>query len=231
LRASGELVGVNSLGRHRLTSVLAPVVIAVTAFGLAACNKGGPSTSPTSPGSVTASPDVSDDPGPTGNPTPSTSAPQLIEFRTDGAGPYLLGATLTQLQEGQPGLDDVRPLDGCPGNTTARGVGTWRDVQLSFRADGRLYLLVNRSLSIPTPSGAYLGTTLTDRNGLKGLKTIYAGLVTYELPQGNPTAFLVQTLAGGGILFELNENEEVTAMYAAQANYLRNTYTPGAPLC
>jgi hypothetical protein len=226
LRSSGELVGVK---RHLLVPVLAGVLAAVAA-GLAGCSKGSPPPAtigtglPTTTTSGTGGPQSS-------SPAPTTPAQQLIEFTTDGAGPYAMGSTLTHLQQAEPGLDQVGPMEGCPANMSAHGVGVWRDIQLFFHADGRLYLLLNKSLSIPTPSGAYLGTTLADKGSQKGLRTIYAGLVTFELPQGNPKAFLVQTLNGGGILFELNENQEVTGMYAGQSFFLRSTYPTGNPLC
>jgi hypothetical protein len=224
LRGSGELVSVTK------SRLLAPVALVAVALGLAACNKSSPP-----PSNAAATPTVTTSGGtatPT-NPVPTTTPPQLIEFTTDGPGPYALGRTLPQLQQGAPGVDDVGPYEECPGYTKARGVGVWHDVELFFKPDGRLYLAINRSLSIPTPSGAYLGTTLADKGSQKGLRSIYASVTTkFELPNSsNPTAFLVQTLDGGGILFELNEGDEVTAMYTAAANYLRVTYTAGGPWC
>jgi len=153
------------------------------------------------------------------------SAGTLVEFSTDGAGPYLLGSMLAQLQI-KPGVDEITVgSPGCPKNTFARGTGVWRDVRLSFREDGKLYLVLNRSEAIPTPSGAYLGTTLAD------LKKIYAGIQTQELTRGTSSAFLVQTLGGGGILFDLDPAKKVTSMAAADAGYLRSTYTAGTEYC
>ena len=143
----------------------------------------------------------------------------------DGAGPYLLGKTLTELQAG-PGLAEVATgAATCPENTTAVGTGTWSDVQLSFRKDGKLFLLVNRSPAIPTPSGAWLGSTLAD------LKKIYAGVTKQELKQGTDSALLVQTIGGRGILFDLDEGKRVATMIAGDATYLRATYTGGADWC
>jgi len=224
LRGSGELVSVNK------TRLLAPVLFAAVALGLAACNKSSPP-----PSNAAATPTVTTSGGTATSTTPATttSPPQLVEFTTDGPGPYALGRTLPQLQQGAPGVDDVGPFADCPGYTKARGTGVWHDVELFFKADGRFYLAINRSLSIPTPSGAYLGTTLADKGSQKGLRSIYAGVTTkFELPNSsNPSAFLVQTLDGGGILFELNEGDEVTAMYAGEAPYLRTTYLAGGPWC
>jgi hypothetical protein len=106
-----------------------------------------------------------------------------------------------------------------------RGTGPWRDVVLHFRPDGRLYLTENRSLALPTPSGAYLGTPLED------LKTIYAGVVNEELSRGSTQAFYVQTFGGRGILFVLNQNKQVDVMYAGDGPWMRNTFTISDHLC
>jgi hypothetical protein len=157
--------------------------------------------------------------------TPTPSASALIEFTVDGAGPYELGETLTALQSGA-GLEEVTASkDVCPGNTTARGTGVWRDVHLSFRNDGELYMLVNRSPNIPTPSGAWLGTSLAE------LKTIYAAVRGQELRNGPATAYLVTTLSGRGILFDLGQDNKVVAMVASEADYLRNSYQGGTDFC
>ena len=170
---------------------------------------------------------------PGGSPQPSgsvaataTSSPSpLIEFTVDGAGPYQLGETMAALQS-TAGLDEVTPgTEVCPGNTTARGKGVWSDIRLSFRNDGELYLAVNRSPNIPTPSGAWVGTTLAQ------LKTIYAGVRGQELRNGPATAFLVTTLSGRGILFDLDQDRKVIAMVAAEGDYLRNSYMGGTDFC
>jgi hypothetical protein len=160
----------------------------------------------------------------TSSPTPTGSTSSAVQFTTGGAGPYQIGKTVTQLQA--VGLTDLGPDEGCPNNTSARGASPYQDVYLYFKPDGKLYLLRNRSLSVPTPSGVFLGTTHDQ------LKTIYAGLVTTELSHNGTNAFLVQTLDGSGILFELNELNQVTSMYtAAQATYLRTSFNAGGPYC
>ena len=103
----------------------------------------------------------------------------------DGAGPYKLGATLASLQAANQLAEVAKGTEVCPENTFARGTGVWTDVRLSFRPDGKLYLLVNRSPNIPTPSGAWLGTSLNE------LKTIYNGIPGQELSQGPGKAYLV----------------------------------------
>lgn len=157
---------------------------------------------------------------PSGSPTPTG-----VEFTVDGAGPYQIGAMLTDLQAA-PGLANVTTGgQPCPTNTTAQGTGVWRDLHLSFHQDGALYLAVNRSPTIPTPSGAWLGTTLAE------LKTIYAKVQTEQLTAGTGKAFLVITLSGRGILFDLSAQGAVLSMAAADASYLRTSYRTGTGLC
>jgi hypothetical protein len=226
LRAWAELVGVTRYSLLRRIPILVPLALAL-ALGTVGCHLGAPSTNtPVGDAGVTATPNATGtrptSPTPTGTATPTSTA-QVVEFTTDGAGPYLIGKTLTELQ---PQLQQVGPDNLCTGNTTAQGTGVWSDVRVEFHSDGKLYLLVNKSISIPTPSGAWIGqTSLTD------LQTIYKGITTQVLTHGTSTAFLAQTLGGGGILFELDPTDHVSAMYAADAFYLKNTFSGGTPYC
>jgi hypothetical protein len=202
----------------RVGALVVMVVLAV-----AGCSKG-PTTAAAPPPATTV-------PGPTGSVNPSTSATPtaspaaLVEFTVDGAGPYQLGSMLATLQAAGS-LDEVTPSAApCPDNTTAKGKGVWHDVGLFFHKDGKLYLLVNHSAEVPTPSGAWLGTPLAQ------LKTIYAGVTGQDLTQGANKAFLVTTLSGRGILFELDPTQKVSAMRAGDASFLRANYQSGANFC
>jgi hypothetical protein len=205
--------------RHaRLIALVALVaLVAVTSCGSDDPGAAQPAPSPAaSPGSAAPSGAGPASPGAASVP-PST----LVEFTVDGAGPYQIGATLDELRS-TPGLDEVKTGGPtCAQNTSARGTGVWRDIHLSFRADGVLYLAVNRSPSIPTPSGAWLGTTLAQ------LKKIYVNVTGEELVTGTHHDFLVTTLSGRGILFELDAKATVTAMLAADARYLRDNFAGG----
>ena len=179
-----------------------------------------PVTTPSVTGTAGATPNTSPAPG-----TPGASASDLLEFTVDGAGPYQLGATLANLQA-TASLDEVKTGgEVCPQNATARGKGVWKDIRLSFRNDGVLYLAINRSPSIPTPSGAWLGTTLAQ------LKSIYNGVTTQTLTRGGGNAFLVITLSGRGILFDLDPSKRVIAMIAGDAVFLRTSYLGGTDFC
>jgi hypothetical protein len=200
------------------------VLLAATTAG---CKKDSPSAAPpTSASSPSAAASPSAGPLPSGSTDPSASpGAGLIEFTVDGAGPYQLGATLTALQA-EAGLDEVKTGgQTCPENTTARGKGVWKDVRLQFRKDGTLYLAVNRATTIPTPSGAWLGSTLTE------LKTIYAKVAGEELKKGTASAYLVTTTSGRGVLFDLDSGQKVIAMIAGESAYLKSSYLGGTDFC
>jgi len=201
-------------------------VVLLLVLALSGCSKDGKKQPPPQPG-LSGGGSASTSPSPTtsDSPTPSESPEEVIEFSVDGAGPYLIGSTLTELQS-SAGLDEVKTGGAtCPQNTTARGTGTWHDVYLSFHPDGALYLLVNRSPAIPTPSGAYLGTPASQ------LKTIYAGIPGVDLSAGTTKAFLVTTISGRGILFTLDATGAVYTMAAADSAYLKTSFTKGTDFC
>lgn len=200
------------------------VLLAATAAG---CKKDAPEAAPTSSAAgPSAAASGSASPAPSASADPSASPVNgLIEFTVDGAGPYQLGATLTALQT-EAGLEEVKTGGAtCPENTTAKGKGVWKDIQLQFRKDGSLYLLINRSASVPTPSGAWLGSTLAQ------LKTIYAKVPGQELKHGTASAYLVTTTSGRGVLFDLGTGQKVMTMIAGDAAYLKSSYVGGTDFC
>lgn len=205
-----------------LVTTFSVVLMAAT---LAGCKKDTPTAaapSTASSASAAASPGASAVPSGSADPSASPGT-GLLEFTVDGAGPYQLGAALSALQTY---LDEVKTGGAtCPENTTARGKGVWKDLHLQFRKDGSLYLAVNRSTQIPTPSGAWLGSTLTE------LKTIYAQVPGQELKQGTSSAYLVTTTSGRGVLFDLGTGGKVVAMLAGDAAYLKSSYTGGTDFC
>ena len=200
--------------------MIVAVTLVVTAVALGGCTKkavsGVPVPEGSSPSTTTTG---TEEPSPGATETPSN----LFEFTVDGAGPYQLDQTLLSLR---PMLDQV--VGGnppCTANTTARGTGKWKDVLLSFHPDGTLYLVTNRAIDLPTPSGAYLGTPLAQ------LKKIYAGITGQDLTRGTNSAYLVTTLSGRGILFELDPSKSVSAMRAGEGTYLKAGFLGGGTFC
>jgi hypothetical protein len=200
------------------------VLAAAVLLAAAGCGAGEPAPARSTAATSSAAATGSTSPSAPASVTPTASAPTVLEFTVDGAGPYRLGAVLADLQAaGQ--LDEVATAAACPGNTTARGTATWEGIRLSFRSNGELYLAVNRSPSIPTPSGAWLGTTLAQ------LKSIYKGIPGQYLKRGTTSAYLVTTLSGRGILFELDSGKKVVSMAAAEAGYLKSSFVGGTGFC
>jgi len=180
-------------------------------------------TPPTGSGHASGQPSGAASASASASPSASASVAALAEFSVDGVGPYQIGATLDALKT-SPGLDGVTTGgQTCPDNTVAQGTGDLHAVQLHFHKDGKLFLLVNKSTSIPTPSGAWLGTPLAQ------LKTIYASTQGEDLTRATSAAFLVTTLSGQAILFDLGPSQQVTDMITADsANYLKATFLSGA---
>jgi hypothetical protein len=199
--------------------MIVTATLLVAAVALAGCTKKTPTGAPP-PSGPSAGTDTTDNPSPGVSETPSNA----FEFTVDGAGPYQLGETLTSLRS--VGLDQiVAGAAPCSQNTTARGTGKWKDVYLSFHADGTLYLVTNKGIDLPTPSGAFLGTPLAQ------LKKIYAGVTGQDLTFGTNGAYLVTTLSGGAILFELDPSKSVSAMRAGNGTYLKAAYLGGGNFC
>lgn len=208
----------------RKTTIAAPLVAAVLAL-LVACGGESPEASPTSAPAT--------DPSATttgGTATATTPAPgsttEPLTFTVDGVGPYQVGVTLDSLQSAGL-LDEVSTgAETCPANTTARGTDEFTDVRMSFRPDGKLYIVTNRSPAIETASGAALGSTLAELN------TIYASATHEDLGDGLYSAFLVRAGSQGrGILFDLGSDDSVFTMTAGDADYLRSSYVDGTDFC
>jgi hypothetical protein len=195
---------------------------------LIACGSGSPtstaSSSPTAAATTAAAtPTASDLPVVVTTTTSATPAP--IQFTSDGTGPYQVGSLLSSLQAQSLVAEVATGGETCPQNTTARGVQSYADVRMSARTDGRLYLVTNRSTHIPTPSGAYVGDSLSRLN------TIYAGVTHETLGSGTNQAFLVTTLSGRGILFDLDMSLKVISMSAGESDYLRSSWVGGTDFC
>jgi hypothetical protein len=201
--------------------MIVTATLLIAAVALAGCSKKATSSTTTRPtGSASAGTDTTDSPSPSASETPSN----LFEFTVDGAGPYQLGQSLTSLRA--VGLDQlVAGAAPCPQNTTGRGTGKWKDVYLSFHSDGNLYMVTNKGIDLPTPSGVFLGTPLAK------VKQIYAGITGQNLMVGTKPAYLVTTLSGGGILFELDPSNSVSLMRAGDATYLKAAYMGGGNFC
>jgi hypothetical protein len=58
-------------------------------------------------------------------------------------------------------------------------------------------------------------------------QSIYKDIPGQDLKRGTTSAYLVTTLSGRGILFELDSGKKVVSMAAAEAGYLRSSFVGG----
>lgn len=209
------------------TTKLTIAAAAVALLLVTACGGGTPTPPQPSTGATTATagPSATTEATDVAVVATTTTGPAPIQFTVDGTGPYELGVSLASLQSAGVLAEVATGAETCPQNTTARGTGAWTDVRMSFRPDGTLYLVTNRAPGIPTPSGAYLGFTLAQLN------TIYAGVTHELLSTGSYQAFLVTTLSGRGILFDLTDQGKIFTMTAAEGDYLKSSYVNGTDFC
>jgi hypothetical protein len=198
-----------------LTTMVTALVLAV-----AGCGHGSPTSAPP-PGSSGTTTGSSSSP----SASPSNSAAPAVEFTVDGAGPYTLGAKLTDLQAAGKLANVTHGSTDCSDIITAQGIAPYAGVLLSFHSDNTLYAETNTDPGLPTPSGAYIGTNLTQ------LKTIYAKTTNETLNHGTSMAFMVITISGRSILFILNEVQNVSSMVAGDSLYLRQNFVNGTPFC
>src|SRR5262249_4622757 len=134
---SASLDGVRRIGMIVTSTLL------VASVALTGCSKPAATGNPGPSGPSGSTPSAGSD-GRAGGPSPAVSATpsDAFEFTVDGAGPYQFEETLTSLRSA--GLDQISAgAAPCPSNTTARGTGKWKDLTLSFHADGTLYMVTN----------------------------------------------------------------------------------------
>jgi hypothetical protein len=214
----------------RLLSTMAvAAALLLTATGCPGKSGGDPSADPTAVTTLGASPSA---PAPAASaapsapagstaPKPSPSGSGLV-ITVDGAGPYVVGNTLMQYDaEGKlTGL--ATGSETCPSRWFATGTGAWTGVQLSFTPDpgSKLEFVIARSNAISTPSGAKVGMTLAQLQGIYGAKG-------ETLSVGGAKAYLVAT-SGKALYFELDLENKAFAIIAGNATRLKNRFLEGS---
>lgn len=199
-----------------------PLLVGVSLIAtLAACD----STVPAARPSVTLPPISASPIAASTSPSPSVG-PAVPVFTVDGGGPYQLGADFTKLQADGKLAEVSTSNELCGPHLSARGVAPWQDIRMSARtSDSKLYLVVNRSATITTPSGAKIGMTLAQ------LKAIY-GAAGEELTVNTVKGYLVKTPSGNGLLFDFDvSTKKVLAIIAGNATYLKDSFSNGSDYC
>ena len=108
----------------------------------------------------------------------------------------------------------------CSLNTRARGTGDYHDVRLSFRPDGLLYLVTNRSADIPTTGGIHIGDSEAE------LVAAHPDNDALE-----PSYILVNAPSGRAMLFDLGFDDKIISMSAADGDYLESSVVNGTDFC
>jgi hypothetical protein len=206
----------------RTLATVAIVATGVVAVLLGGCHRGSQSVA-TPTATDTASPTATATTEPTQSPSPSVSAtdPGSV-LAADGIGPYVIGSSMADLKA-RALLDNIVESPFCTDAFGADATGVYSGkLTLSFR-HGLLTSVHTVSNSFVTPSGARVGISLTDLQGIYGTRGI---LLTGTL--GNK-AFSVRVPASGlAVLFYLDPTaKKVDAISGGEAAALEDAVHNG----
>jgi len=213
------------MATRRLRTVTAIAAIAVLALFAGGCKGKKAATPPTTTPSATAGPTASATPSasPNTSPSPTTSPtdPAAV-LAADGIGPYVISTALTDLQNRglvQNIVENVHCSTYQGAEATGRYAG---QVTLTFRS-GRLVALHTESTALVTPSGARVGMTLTQLQGIYGSRgTLITGTT------GNK-AYVVRVAASGlaVVFFMDSAGTRVRSMSGGEAQGLEDAARTG----
>ncbi len=198
-------------------------LLALTALTvLAGCNRNG-ATPPPAGISTTPATTATASPTPTGtpSPTPPPTDPAIV-FAADGIGPYVIGTSLTDLQD-HGSLANIEESPFCTDAKGADATGLYAGkITLTFRS-GRLTAIHTLSTAYVTPSGARIGMSLTALQGIYGSRgTLINGSLSNK-------GYSVRVAATGlAIVFLLDStNTKVAAMSGGEAQALEDAVRHG----
>jgi hypothetical protein len=205
------------------------------AIAVAGCGTGTPPPSgtptptgrtPTAASSVATRPSATTSPGAglgtSATPTPPPTDPATV-LGADGIGPYLVGATLTDLQtRGQ--VSGVADSTACAGTTAAAPTGGYADLLALSFSGGQLVSVRTTSNTLVTPSGAKVGMSLADAQSLYGGR---AKVIT--TPSGSKALVIAVIATTYALVLYLDAgNNTVTAMSGGDANRLESALRSGS---
>ncbi|HEX6969350.1 MAG TPA: hypothetical protein VF174_11160 [Micromonosporaceae bacterium] len=146
---------------------------------------------------------------------PSAGPPE--DLWPGGMGPYLIGASLTDL-EADGLIASAAPADDCPERILAKGMEEYDTPTLAFRDGKLIYLMVDTPLA-RTAEGARVTMSL---NAIR--KRHPDGERLTGGPAG-PAWFVTEE--GKGLLFQLDSAGRVTSIEAGTVEMLRTRYKTG----
>lgn len=165
-------------------------------------------------------------PAPAVSPTPAVR-PSLAAFTVDGVGPYQIGGDFDALKLNGLLSNVVLGSQVCGDQyRSAHGVAPYQDVWISAKgAMSQIYVVVNGSTALATPSGAKVGSALSE------LKSIY-GSAGEELNYKTKAGYLVKSPSGNGLLFDLDvTTKKVNDVVAGNAAYLKESFLFESDYC
>ncbi len=160
------------------------------------------------------------------SPTP-IAPPSLAAFTFDGVGPYQIGGDFDALKLHGLLADVVQGSQVCGDQyQSAHGVQPYQDIWISAKGGmSQIYVVVNGSTALATPSGAKVGSTLAQ------LKSLY-GSAGEELNYRTRAGYLVKSPSGNGLLFDLDVNsKKVNDVVAGKAAYLKESFLFESDYC
>jgi hypothetical protein len=211
-----------TVARSFAVAALAVTVVAIAAGCKKESSGASPTSAPPAPTTAAASPSASGSPAPTSSASASPTRDPATVFAADGIGPYVIGASLSDLQTRAlvtAIFESPHCADAKGGEATGRFAG---QVTLSFKAN-RLIAVNTNSTALVTPSGARVGMTLAQLQAVYGSR---GTLITGTL--GNK-AYIVRVMGSGlGIVFYLDAtNTRVAAMSGGEATPLEDAARVG----
>lgn len=153
--------------------------------------------------------------------------PTSTAFTVDGVGPYRIGGDFNLLRTQGRLASLVIGSQACgDSHRSAHGVPPYQDIWLAAKGpSAEIYIVVNGSATLATPSGAKVGSTLSE------LRAIY-GQAGEEITYKTRAAYLVKSPSGNGLLFDFDVNtKKVIAVIAGNAAYLKESFLFEADYC
>jgi hypothetical protein len=159
--------------------------------------------------------------------TPGVRPSESVVFTVDGIGPYQIGADFNRLKADGLLASVVLGSQACgDDHRSAHGVQPYQDIWISAKGpNAEIYVVVNGSNVLGTPSGFKAGSALSD------LKTAY-GAAGEELSYKTKAGYLVKAPSGNGLLFDLDvSSKKVNDVIAGNAAYLKESFLFEADYC
>jgi hypothetical protein len=198
------------------------------ATALSACSVGSPEGVRTQSVAPAASPTPSPTATPAPTATPSPTTDPAIVLAANGIGPYVVGASLADLQSRGlvTNVDRSFHCDGSWQGGSATGPYAWR-LSVTFYL-GRLIDVHTSSTKLVTPSGARVGMTLDELQKIYGSRgTVITGMGDSPVIENRALSVRVPDTDLGIVFYLDNANKKANAMSAGKVERLEQIAVVG----